>query len=213
MKPTDWRNLSEEWKILLTVSLRFQEAQTPKDEILTVFAKGKEWTAAKVYEEIHGQAVDYPLWPDNMFLNQLLQLKDLYAQHSSIDSIYPLMYFPLLETLYLNHTDISELDGLILNNGLKQIYLDHTLIDDISYLSGMQLEVFSARDSNITELGPLRSQFTLKLIDLRDTPVDSLFMLEELPHLQVLMLSEKYIDMKQLDNFRERHPNCDVQLH
>lgn len=208
MKSTDWRKLPEIWKINLTVSLRFQEENFERGTIEGAFSHKNDCTPAEAYQYITQKSVDYPDWADTMFLNGLLHLRTLYCQHSEIEDLYPLMYFPVLEEIYIQHTSVDSLDGLILNNSVKVININHTYIDSINPLSSMSLIQFSAVDTDITELAPLRMMHELQSIDLRKTHPESLLMLAELEKLKELKLTKGNVDVKEVEAFAKSHPDC-----
>ncbi|MEH0154742.1 hypothetical protein V6R21_11425 [Limibacter armeniacum] len=208
MKSTDWRKLPDEWKTNLMVSLRFQEEQTDSNTIQKAFAQKANTSPLEAYVSIFGDEISAPLWPDTMFLHNLLQLRRIYLQNADIDTLFPLMYFPLLEELYISHTPIDSLESLMLNNSIRVLHIDHTYIDELMPLSSMQLEEFSAKDTDISELAPLRNQHTLKKLDLRETSIDSLMMLYELSNLEELYISQETVSQQEINAFRKSHPDC-----
>lgn len=191
-----WGNLAETWKEVFhsqmagdTTSTRENLHRLVEQETLHFQeARVRDLTALSEFvrlKELHFSATAITEIPD---LDQLKSLKSLHATNSPLQRIGALSQLRDLEDLDISNTPIDDLRGLEALQNLRSLNCAGTQIKKLDPLSALQqLESFDCSNTSTRKLGPL-NHLSLRTLKCYNTKISG----------------------REVDNFRESNPDCNI---
>ncbi|ANQ49019.1 hypothetical protein MY04_1645 [Flammeovirga sp. MY04] len=144
MQITTWNRLDDAWKEIILFSIKVQEENIESEKVHQ-FIK-EENDLSKVYQSLFDETLEVVKWPDFTFFNRLIPLDRIYASYQKIDSLDPLMFFPLVKEVYADHTDVADLDSLMLCSALETLIIDDSYVDDLQPIMNHSIKTLSIKN-------------------------------------------------------------------
>nr|WKN39857.1 hypothetical protein K4G66_14270 [Tunicatimonas sp. TK19036] len=172
--------------------------------------------------------------PDREQLHEIAFLKSLtIEENSKVSSLEPLQEFVRLTELTLTGTRVASLEPLRTMNTLRALicarnpirsleplaslteltYLDcqNTPVEDLKPIRDMiSLETLKCSGTQVSKLKPLSSLINLRQLECYNTSVKKLKHLRDLYQLEELRCYNTRISSREVDKFRDNHPDCEV---
>lgn len=186
------------------------------------------------WKEELGKQVSIAEIPDREQLHELAFLKSLTIEENSrITSLDPLREFVRLTELTLTGTQVATLEPLrnmftlraliCARNPIRSLeplaglteltYLDcqNTPVEDLRPIRDLvSLETLKCSGTQVSKLKPLSSLINLRQLECYNTSVKKLKHLRDLYQLEELRCYNTRISSREVDKFRDNHPDCEV---
>ncbi len=171
--------------------------------------------------------------PNEMQLHQMVRVADFsIKKNTKIVNIEPLKEFRNVQYLSISETNISDIQVLYYLNQLKSLdlsrnpILDFSIISNLYYLEELNLSSLRLKDisflakntrlkslnisnTQVKNLKPIANHKTIEMLDISNTSVNNLNALKKLPLKKLICFNSK-LKPKQIQNFKQQHPNCEV---
>lgn len=148
---------------------------------------------------------------NNKILQEILLLKQLSADHYPIYDLKPVEKLIHLESLSAGSTQITDLKPIENLKNLKSISFPDTPINDLTPLKNLtQLEEIYIQQTFVSDLDPISGAAKLQVLVAHATEVKSLKAIMHLKELSILEIGTLNIPQKEIDEFAETHPECEI---
>jgi Leucine-rich repeat (LRR) protein len=189
-------SLSKDWRSILMSKV--DRGNMTDSELLHTFIN---------IEKLHFDAPVKTLEP----VLQFIKLKELEFNRTMISSLEPLRSITTLESLRCSHSPIASLEPIAQLRKLKKLNFEDTLVDDLEpliNLTGLTELVLSG--TPVKDLKPLKGMINLKTIECNNTDVKSLKPIQGLRGLRSLKCYNTKINEREVENFKQAVPQCEV---
>lgn len=168
-------------------------------------------------EQLHQLVSKKELTIKSISLNNLdaipafIRLKRLTFTDSQITSLYPLVSLKQLEQLRCPRNPIAEIEALSSLKQLRILDLDNTQISHLKAISSLtELRELKFSGTNVKDLSPVSSLKNLEVLECSKTKIKQIKALTNLNSLKVLKCYNNKISPKKIEDFKSKHPDCDV---
>ncbi|MEX2593262.1 MAG: leucine-rich repeat domain-containing protein [Anditalea sp.] len=195
-----WDELDETWSNILTEQFNLDSDPSSKE-------LHKITASPKVVIENSGIESLEPLLA---FIN----LKDLDVHNAPLSDLSPVSQLELLQNLRISQAPIKELEPLSSLKELKTLNIANTGIDDLRPLADLSgLRSLDASGTNIKRLKGLEELYELRELDIASTNVRSLRPIRDLVNLEKLLCFNTRVNNRQINNFRQSNPECEIRYY
>lgn len=189
-----WNDLSENWK---TVFITQMESDTTREGF------------HKLVEQKRFQFKDQRVTDLNAF-SEFVQLTELDFSGTAITTISHVESLQSLTSLHATNSPIQKIESPGLPATLQDLDISNTPISDLSDLGNLpNLKRMNCSGTQIKRLNSLENSQVLEHLDCSNTNVSKLSPLDNLP-LKTLTCYNTKISNREIDNFKARHPECNV---
>ena len=144
-------------------------------------------------------------------LSEFVRLTELAFSNTQISSLEPLRQLKTLRALICSRSPIRDIEPLSALQDLIYLDFQNTPVDDIKPLrNSIELETIKCSGTQVDNLKYLSSLINLKQLECFNTGVKKLKLLKDLHQLEELRCYNTRISEKEVQKFRDWHPNCKV---
>jgi Leucine-rich repeat (LRR) protein len=167
-------------------------------------------------EDLHRLVELEALHFDNISVNELswlspfVRLKELHFSGTAITDLAPLMTLSSLRSLHATNSPVGNLGPLSRLTALEDLDISNTPVADLRPLSPLQnLKKLNCSGTPVKKIDALERLESLEYFDCSNTGVKSLEAVQRLP-LKTLKCYNTDIPKKRVDQFKDKHPDCNV---
>jgi Leucine-rich repeat (LRR) protein len=191
-----WHSLSEEWKKVLRTQMETDTISTREN-------------LHKLAERRKLNFKDAAL-SDLSALTEFVILEELDFSGTSITNITPLENLRSIKSLHATSSPIQQIGSLSQFADLEDLDISNTPVDDLKPISNLQkLKRFNCAGTQIKKVDSLENLQKLESLDCSNTRVNKIDPLIHL-ELKVLKCYNTKISEREIKNFKERNPDCNV---
>lgn len=144
-------------------------------------------------------------------IKEFVNLKELELTNTAVTDLSPLSDMSSLEKLVCARNPISSLEPISELVNLKYLDCQDTPIEDLKPLRNLiELEVLKFSGTEADNLKHISSLINLRLLECFNTDVKKLKHLKGLYQLEKLTCYNTRISSKEIDKFKDNHPDCAV---
>lgn len=190
-----WSRLEPQWKSMF--QKMFEIGDEPSKEQLH-----------SLVEKASIQLKDFPI-RDLSPLKEFVRLEDLRVSGSMLENLSTLSNFSL-KTLHVTNSPLRTLDGILANPDLVELDISNTPITDVRSLSKLvNLTKLNCAGTEVRKLDYLETLTALEFFDCSNTSVGRLDGILNLP-LKNLRCFNTKLSARQMEKYRQGHPDCEV---
>ena len=191
-----WSNLTENWKKVFNAQMGTDSASM-KEKL------------HKLVEQEGLYFKDVPV-SDLNALSEFVRLKELHFSGTAITTIPPLENIKLLTSLHATNSPIQQIESLGLLTELEDLDISNTPIEDLKVIGNLsKLKKLNCSGTQIRRLDPLEKLAHLDYLDCSNTNVTKLDAIEHL-QLKELKCYNTKVSNRAIENFKAKHPDCNV---
>jgi Leucine-rich repeat (LRR) protein len=191
-----WSNLSRSWKEVFRTQMG-NDTTTTRENLHTL--------AERTTLQFKDAGVN-----DLSVLREFVRLKELHFSGTAIGNIPALENIRSLRSLHATNSPIQKIESLGFFEDLEELDISNTPVDELRPLSGLQkLKMLNAAGTQIKKLDALERLQSLESLDCSNTKVSNLNPVTGLP-LKTLKCYNTKVSDREVKNFKERHPDCNV---
>ncbi len=144
-------------------------------------------------------------------IQQFVNLKELEITNTAVADLSPLSQMSSLEKLTCSRNPIKSLEALSGLTNLKYLDSQDTPIEDLKPIRDLiELETLKCSGTQVDNLKYLSSLVNLKVLECYNTDVKKLKRLKGLYQLEKLACYNTRVSIKEVEKFKEDHPECQV---
>ncbi|WPP51050.1 leucine-rich repeat domain-containing protein [Catalinimonas niigatensis] len=144
-------------------------------------------------------------------ISELVNLKDLELTNTAVSDLSPLSQMISLEKLVCARNPIKSLEPIGKLTNLKYLDFQDTPLEDLKPIRNLiELETLKCSGTEVSNLKHISSLINLKLLECFNTNVKRLKPLKGLYQLEKLVCYNTRVSSKEIENFKEDHPDCAV---
>lgn len=148
---------------------------------------------------------------NEQILEEILNLKQLSADHYPINDLKAVEKLTQLESLSAGNTQITDLIPIEKLTKLKSITFPATPIVDLSPLKSLtELEEVYIQQTLVKDLNPLSNAKNLQVLVIFDTKITSLSPLLNLKKLSILNINGLNIPQEEIEIIKNNNPECEI---
>jgi Leucine-rich repeat (LRR) protein len=198
------------------LSLWWNEALSPTWK--EVFKKELEIATLPTQEELHEiiflkklSITDNPdLW-DLTPLEQFVRLEELFIEKTAVADLSPISRLYTLKNLTCSQSPVKSLEPISQLIDLEYLDCSETPVEDLKPLRNLiDLSVLDVSGTQVDNLKHLSALINLTSLECHNTDVKRLKFLKGLHNLERLACYNTRISQKEVDEFKDWHPSCDV---
>lgn len=191
-----WQNLSDDWRKVFRSRMVSDTAATREN-------------LHRLVEQATFGFEDAPVH-DLSALGEFVRLKELHFSGTRVTVIPDIEALQSLKSLRATNSPLQEIGAIALIRSLENLDISNTPVDDLRGLENMErLRSFSCAGTQIKKLDPLQSLHQLELLDCSNTNVKKLDPVTYLS-LRTLRCYNTRVNTREIDQFRENNPECEV---
>lgn len=142
--------------------------------------------------------------------SEFVRLKELHFSATGITEIPPLEALQSLKSLHATHSPLQEIGAITQLASLEDLDISNTPIDDLRGLEVLEnLRSLNCSGTQIKKLDPLEALHQLENLDCSITRVNKLDAVKYLS-LRSLKCYNTKVSSREIENFRENNPDCNV---
>lgn len=144
-------------------------------------------------------------------LREFVRLTELTLTGTQVYDLSPLSSMSTLRALICARNPIRDLEPLAPLTELTYLDCQNTPVEDLRPLRDMiSLETLKCSGTQVSKLKPLSSLINLRQLECYNTGVKKLKHLRDLYQLEILRCYNTRISSREVEKFRENHPDCEV---
>ncbi|MGC1242811.1 MAG: hypothetical protein WA874_14565 [Chryseosolibacter sp.] len=191
-----WSNLEEGWKEVFRVQMGSDTASTRENLHRLVEKEAFHFKEARVR--------------DLSALAEFVRLKELHFSATAIHEIPPLETFRSLRSLHATSSPLQGIGFIGQLSELEDLDISNTPVDDLKGLGGLEkLRSLNCAGTQIKKLDALKPLHQLEEMDCSNTRVTKLDPVMYLS-LRTLKCYNTKVTSREVDQFRENNPECNV---
>lgn len=193
-----WNELSSSWKSVLMDKVHISDLPTQEQLHEIAFLK----------ELVIEENTDIS---DLTPLQEFVRLTTLVVSNTQVSDLTPISNLVTLQSLTCSRNPIQSLEPLSEVENLTYLDCSNTLVEDLKPLkNSIELEVLKCSGTQIRNLKPLSSLINLKQLECYNTGVKKLKPLKGLHEMKELRCYNTRISPKEVEKFKNWHPECKV---
>lgn len=193
-----WNDLSPSWKNVLMDKVNMSGVPTQEQLHEMIFMR------QLIIEENNSI---HDLSP----LQEFVRLNELVVSNTQVSDLNPISSLTTLQSLTCSRNPIRSLEPVSKLVNLTYLDCSNTPVEDLKPLkNSIELEVLKCYGTQVKKLKPLSSLINLKQLECYNTNVKRLKHLKGLHELQELKVYNTRVSSKEVNRFKEWHPDCRV---
>lgn len=189
-----WNALPKSWKDVFRMQIK---ADTSRENL------------HKLVEQEALQFKDAPV-SDLNALSEFVRLKELHFSGTAITTIPSLENIKSLTSLHATNSPIQQIESLSLLAYLEDLDISNTPIAELKVIGNLKnIKKLNCAGTQIKRLDPLENLENLNFLDCSNTNVNKLDALDHL-QLKTLKCYNTKVSNRVIENFKIRHPDCNV---
>ncbi len=195
-----WEELDDKWKKIFLSNLQ-----------ITTYPDENDLHKISYLSKL---AVDSALIADLTPVNELFFLKEIHINRTAIRDLAPLLKNDKIEKLSINQSPVLDISIINQLQNVKHLDISNTGIADIDILADMnKLEIIKLSGIQIKHIKPLEKLKTIRQLDISNTMVKSLTPIQDNYNLKILVCYNTKIKPKKIEEFKNRHPECQISYY
>ncbi len=144
-------------------------------------------------------------------LSEFVRLTELAFSNTQISSLEPLRKLKTLRALICSRSPIRNIEPLSDLPELTYLDFQNTSVEELDPLeNSIELETIKCSGTQVDDLKPLSALINLKQLECFNTDVKKLKYLKDLHQLEELRCYNTRVSKKDVEKFRDWHPDCKV---
>ncbi|MCD4772254.1 MAG: hypothetical protein K8R41_02585 [Bacteroidales bacterium] len=153
--------------------------------------------------------------PTEEDLVKIINLQKVDCDHFPLGetNLEPLRMLKRLKSVYAGSTFIQNINALSDLDSLLDVSVPDNHISSLEPLRGHKmLETLYVQINDVKNLDPLADKNKLQVLVIFSTEITTIASVMDLPALSIFQVSEENIPVTELQTFKRKHPDCDVNF-